>query len=936
MDITSPSEGESPSSSLGRRTLIFHSLPLVITRAIELPEFFYDIFKLMIRRWLLWIVTLGFLWIIVSRFTQIEKLAHTIASGRWNWVLAAVLLQIIYFMLLTALYQVSLQTVEVETHFLHLFPLTFSSFFLNFVAPAGGATGNALFIDDAARRGQSPVRAAAGVLLMMITDFLGFTFLLVAGLIILFKQQDLKIYELVASGLLILITISLASLLFMGSWRPSLQKRLLHWVQSLVNRAAGFLKRPELLKKDWAEKTSEEFVGAPAAMNARPMNLVIGLSISVISHLVNVVCIYCLFLAFYHPVKISIPVAGYAIGILFWIISITPQGVGVVEGLMALTFASLNIPLAVATIIAITYRGLNIWLPVIIGFFLIRRVHTFAPSQSTSDNRWSIRLAAILTALMGVINVVSAVSPLLLYRLSRLVRMSPLELQHGSRLTAALAGFALLLLAGNLWRRKRLAWMMTVIILVISAITHILIRFDFEQAGVAAIFAIWLVTLRTDFHARSDPPSIRAGFRVLILAVVFTLVYGSIGFYLQDKQYSVQFDLWQALKQTIVMFTQFYNPGLQPRTDLSRYFISSIYIIGASTIGYALLMVARPVLIRAPALEADRSRARKIIEAYGKTSLARLCLLKDKSYYFSPGGSVIAYITKGRVALSLGDPIGPNLDFSNAVRGFKQFCARNDWIPAFYQVLPEHLEAYSEEGFRAISIGSEAILPLAGFSVEDPAKKHLRDAYNNLQNLGYSTEFKAPPQSRETIQELRSVNDEWLAITRGTERGFSYGWFEDEYIRSSPIMNVCSLNGSVAAFANLLPEYQKNELSIDLICHRAGVPHETIDFLLISTLLWARSQGCSTFSLGFSSMVGVGEDEQDSAAEKGLRFILAHVNQFYNFRGLHEFIEKFEPVWEPRSLVFPGNSSLPVVGLALARADSGDVFVFNYLKNSRV
>jgi hypothetical protein len=40
-----------------------------------------------------------------------------------------------------------------------------------------------------------------------------------------------------------------------------------------------------------------------------------------------------------------------------------------------------------------------------------------------------------------------------------------------------------------------------------------------------------------------------------------------------------------------------------------------------------------------------------------------------------------------RLAIALGDPIGAPEDCLEAIRGFQEFCDRNDWHPAFYQNL---------------------------------------------------------------------------------------------------------------------------------------------------------------------------------------------------------------------------------------------------------
>ena len=146
------------------------------------------------------------------------------------------------------------------------------------------------------------------------------------------------------------------------------------------------------------------------------------------------------------------------------------------------------------------------------------------------------------------------------------------------------------------------------------------------------------------------------------------------------------------------MFTQFYNPGLVPATRFARYFVSSIYIVGAVTIGYALIMLIRPVLVRRGASLEERRKAHEIVEAYGCSSLARMVLFPDKIYYFSPGGSVIGYVVAGRIALTLGDPIGPAEDIAACITSFKDFCDQNDWEAAYSQVLPDYLEVYKQAG----------------------------------------------------------------------------------------------------------------------------------------------------------------------------------------------------------------------------------------------
>jgi phosphatidylglycerol lysyltransferase len=534
-----------------------------------------------------------------------------------------------------------------------------------------------------------------------------------------------------------------------------------------------------------------------------------------------------------------------------------------------------------------------------------------------------VRLAAGLTAVMGAINLVSAVTPSLPHRVALIAEWSPLEIRHGGHLAAAVSGFALLLLAVSLARRKHAGWVLTQIVLTVSALSHVLKGLDVEEAAVAVALAGYLFSIRHHFHARSDPPSVGRGLAVLLGALVFSLAYGTVGFYLLDRHFSVEFGLADAIRQTLVMFMAYYDPGLQPVTAFGRWFADSIYLVSAMTSGYALLMLVRPVLLREPATEEDRARAERIIATHGRSSLARLALLEDKSYWFSPGGSVIAFAVKGRVAVALGDPIGPAEDAPAAVAGFAAHCVGNDWRPAFYQVFPELLDAYKAAGFESLCIGHEGIVDLVGFTIQGESNRGLRSSVNRLKRLGARAQLYEPPLPDGLLRELKDVSDEWLTMVHGTEKRFSLGWFDDEYIRGCPVMAVVGPHGAIWAFTNLVTEYQVNEFTVDLMRYRGGLDGGTMDYLFVELFRWGRERGHATFNFGLSALAGVGESPGDPVAERALRFIFDHMNRFYSFRGIHAFKEKFRPAWEPRHLVYPGAGSLPAVGLALIRADSG-------------
>jgi len=548
-----------------------------------------------------------------------------------------------------------------------------------------------------------------------------------------------------------------------------------------------------------------------------------------------------------------------------------------------------------------------------------------------------VHIVAVLTAAIGVVNVLSAVVPSMKYRLRLLEQYSPFTISTGGHLTSALAGFALLLLSVSLWRRKQLGWILTFAILLISIPTHLLKGLDYEEATLAALLAGLLFYLRPYFHARSDSPSIKQGLLTLLAAFSFTITYGVLGFYLLDRHFKISFGFWVAIRQTVVMFTEFYDPGLQslPITKFGSYFADSIYVVGAVTLSYALIMLLRPVLNRRIATDDERTRAWNIVRAHGRTSIARYTLFDDKHFFFASDNSFISYALENRVALALGDPIGPPDSISDSISSFKLFCVPNDWLPAFYQVLPDHLDIYKSAGFDVLLLGQEAVVDLSKFTLEGSENKTLRNSYNKVVRNGYRYDVVQPPYSPRMLRELNLISNEWLSSRAATEMRFSLGWFDEAYLNTCPILLVRDREGFIEAFANIVPEFQNNEVAVDLMRHRAQVDSGLMDFLFVSLFTWAKEQNYASFNLGLSALSGVGAQVDGPVIERALHYIYQNVNRFYNFRGLHAFKEKFHPVWSPRYLVYSGASNLPAVGVSMLNANLGGSLFGNFIRRNK-
>jgi hypothetical protein len=68
-------------------------------------------------------------------------------------------------------------------------------------------------------------------------------------------------------------------------------------------------------------------------------------------------------------------VGGFSIGYLFLVVSPTPSGLGVVEGMLALALNTLRVKWEAAVLITLTYRAVTFWFPLGVGAIAFRTLH---------------------------------------------------------------------------------------------------------------------------------------------------------------------------------------------------------------------------------------------------------------------------------------------------------------------------------------------------------------------------------------------------------------------------------------------------------------------------------------------------------------------------------------------------------------------------------
>ena len=270
----------------------------------------------------------------------------------------------------------------------------------------------------------------------------------------------------------------------------------------------------------------------------------------------------------------------------------------------------------------------------------------------------------------------------------------------------------------------------------------------------------------------------------------------------------------------------------------------------------------------------------------------------------------------------MGDPVGSSEEHAELIWHFHTLADRHGGWTVFYEVGEENLPVYLDLGLTVLKIGEEARVDLAHFSLDGGERKGLRYNLNKIEREGCSFAIMPPAAVPALLPELRAVSDDWLASKSTREKRFSLGRFDEAYLREQSVA-VVQHEGRVVAFANLWRGATGGELSIDLMRFRTDAPNGVMDYLFVNLMLWGKEQGYSFFGLGMAPFAGLRSGPFAPLWNRLAVLLYRYGDHFYNFQGLRQYKDKFDPEWRPRFLVCPGGSAVPGVLADLAALVSG-------------
>jgi len=542
-----------------------------------------------------------------------------------------------------------------------------------------------------------------------------------------------------------------------------------------------------------------------------------------------------------------------------------------------------------------------------------------------------------LTLLLGILNVAANVFRNFQPLANRISGYTPLLINSTAFSTALFTSLMLILVARGLSRRKRRAWNLSIIILVINIVAELSREITHPaQLVVNSGLVLLLVVFRKEFYAISDPTTKRQPFIAFFLILLLIIISGILFIYFRHRtQIQGNFGFTDVLQQVL--------EGLVGITGPIKFTSNTV----SDTIGYTLgalgiFSIILPLWLffrrstSLPTMSAEDLEHVKILIRHDQDqdSLGYFATRKDKSVVWTENRKAgIAYRVQNGVMLASGDPFGEFSLWPDAISDFLKIAQQHAWTPGVMGCSDRGGEVWVEKsGMIAIDIGDEAIIKVADFTLDGRPMANVRQMVNRIARKGYiTTTTQWSDLDSETKKKLRKLANEWRYGV--AERGFSMSMDRfGEEADSNTYITIAFLEGEIKGLLYFVP-WTTNSLSLDRMQRERGTDAGVNELMITDTVAWGRANGITHISLNFAAFRSLFERADKISAgpiTRGMRNLIRFLSGFFQVESLYRFNAKFQPEWETRYVLYPRATDLPKVAWAALKAEK---FISGFRKN---
>lgn len=506
----------------------------------------------------------------------------------------------------------------------------------------------------------------------------------------------------------------------------------------------------------------------------------------------------------------------------------------------------------------------------------------------------------LLILCSGLFLIVSALYPPLLERFITVSEILPIPILQLSHKFSFLIGLMLIMISKEIFCKVKRAYYITIVLLILGGVFTFIKGLSYEEAIALLIVSIILRLSRKSFYRKSIPIKL-SNYTIssfIVIAVTVFLI-----------EYAREF-----IHNNIIShkYAHYYYWRI---FELRRYdLLADIMTYGIFILFLIFLYVTREKIENDPIYSAkvDMNKVKEFLSnTKSGNSLTHLVYLGDKKIFWGLNGTAMIPFTKfNDKIIVLSDPVVPREKLSDCIQEFQKYLDTYGYKASFLQVAEENLSIYHDNGYYFFKLGEEAVVNLETFNLVGSKKSSFRNLLRRFAKDGYSFSVVEPPHTKDVIEKIKNISDQWLGSRK--EKSFSMGWFNEAYLEKGPIAILKDDNkDEIIAFVSLMNCYDGKSMAIDLMRFKKKVPNSTMEFLLLSIILYCQDKGYKRFNLGEAPLSNVGLTPGSHLIEKFARLVYNYGQVFYSFSGLRRFKQKFGPEWEAKYLAYSSFLSLP-------------------------
>ncbi len=826
-------------------------------------------------------------WFISDEKTELHSVSQILSGADISWIAAGLFLVLFYITIQGLMYVTSFASMNIKLSLWSAIILFLKRNFISVFLPAGAVSSLTFFNREIEKKGftkshiyfASGIYAFVGILSVVIVAIPSFLFVVSGG------SGPGQWYAL-GGVILILSLFVLVYYSLLNKWR------LYDWIIKIYPNAELYV---EEIKNNRINRKQFFYT----------------ILISVLIEFVGIAHVYISMKALNFTPSLSTAIIAYIVVVIFLIISPFLRGLGAIE--VSMTFILIKSGFSSVDSIAITllFRFFEFWLPLFAGIisFLLK-----------VDKLIMRIFPAVLIFVLGIVNIVSVLTPALPERLLVLKDYLLIGFVSFSNSFVLIAGLFLLVTAAFMLRGLRTAWWFAIALSIISVLGNITKGIDYEEASIALLTVASLLGTRKEYHVKTNPRLGTVGLQTALLSMLAVIVYGVAGFYFLDKKhFQIDFNFAQSLIYTLKNYFLIGSNDLVPRDAFARDFIYLIKISGFASISFLVYSLVRPYVFKVTHTKEEFERANFLTEKYGSSSVDFFKLYSDKFIFVVPDiNAFISYRVSKNFAVVLENPVSENIgEMKKCITAFHDYCYENGLKEIYYRVPKDSLPVYLELSGKSLFLGQEGVIDLDSFTLEGGEKKSIRNALNKIKEQGYTTHINTAPLRDGLIQKLGAVSDEWLKNTGREEIIFSQGMFVETEIKQQTVITVENREEKIIAFLNIIPDYVKNEGTYDLLRKTADAPNGIMDYILVELFKYLKTNGVKYINLGFAPLSGM--DDPHNFTEKSMKFAYEKIRALSHYKGQREYKEKFNPVWYDKYLIYSNDYDLLQVPAVLAK-----------------